>query len=75
MAVDLRRRIEGVEVIASDNEVWFLQDEKVCWTTPEELWSATLRLSRILQEKGYRIHSQRFPKKLRELALTLSKSF
>ncbi len=71
--VDLRRKIDGVDIIASDNEVWFVQDEKICWTTREELWSGSLRLSQILRQKGYRIHSQRFPKKLRELILTLSK--
>jgi hypothetical protein len=72
--LDLRRKIDGVDVIASDDEVWFLQEERVCWTTREELWSGSSRLSRVLRERGYRIHSQRFPKKLRELVLTLSKS-
>jgi hypothetical protein len=72
--LDLRRRIDGVDVIASENEVWFLQDGRICWTTREELWSGSSRLSQVLREKGYRIHSQSFPKKLRELVLTLSKS-
>ena len=71
--MDLRRKIDGVDVIANDNEVWFVQDERICWTTKEELWSGSLRLGEILREKGYRIHGQRFPKKLRELILTLSK--
>lgn len=71
--MDLRRKIDGVDVIASENEVWFVQEERICWTTREELWSGSSRLSRILREKGYRINS-RFPKKLRELVLTLSKS-
>ena len=71
--MDLRRKIDGVDVIASENEVWFVQEERICWTTREELWSGSSRLSRILQEKGYRINSH-FPKKLRELVLTLSKS-
>jgi hypothetical protein len=71
--LDLRRKIDGVDVIASENEVWFVQEERICWTTREELWSGSSRLSRILREKGYRINS-RFPKKLRELVLTLSKS-
>lgn len=69
----LRRKIDGVDVIASDNEVWFVQDERICWTTKEELWAGSLRLGKILREKGYRIHSQRFPKKLRELILMLSR--
>lgn len=72
--MDLRRRIDGVDVIASADEVWFVQGERICWTTREELWSGSSRLSQVLQEKGYRVHSQRFPKKLRELVLTLSKS-
>ena len=73
MHLDLRRKIDGVYVIASENEVWFVQEERICWTTPEELWSGSSRLSRILKEKGYRINSH-FPKKLRELVLALSKS-
>ena len=72
--MDVRRKIDGVDVIASENEVWFVQDERICWTTREELWSGSSRLSHVLREKGYRIHSQSFPKKLRELVLTLSKS-
>ena len=72
--MDIRRKIDGVNVIASENEVWFVQDERICWTTREELWSGSSRLSQVLREKGYRIHSQSFPKKLRELVLTLSKS-
>jgi hypothetical protein len=72
--LDIRRKIDGVNVIASENEVWFVQDERICWTTREELWSGSSRLSQVLREKGYRIHSQSFPKKLRELVLTLSKS-
>jgi hypothetical protein len=72
--LDLRRKIDGVDIIASENEVWFVQDERICWTTKEELWSGSSRLSQVLREKGYRIHSQSFPKKLRELVLTLSRS-
>lgn len=71
--MDLRRRIDGVDVIANEDEVWFVQDERICWTTKEELWAGSLRLGQILREKGYRIHAQRFPKKLRELILALSK--
>ena len=71
--MDMRRKIDGVDVIASENEVWFVQGERICWTTREELWSGSSRLSQVLREKGYRIHSQSFPRKLRELVLTLSK--
>ncbi len=72
--MDLRQKIDGIDVIASDNEIWFIQDDRICWTTKEDLWSRSQRLGQILREKGYRIHAQRFPKKLRELILTLSKS-
>lgn len=71
--MDLRRKIDGVDVIANDNEVWFVQDERVCWTTREELWAGSLRLGQILRERGYRIHIQIFPRKLRQLILSLSK--
>jgi hypothetical protein len=37
--MDLRRKIDGVDVIANDNEIWFLQDGRICWTTKEEVWS------------------------------------
>jgi hypothetical protein len=72
--LDLRRKIDGVDVIASENEVWFVQGERICWTTKEQLWSGSSRLSQVLRERGYRIHSQSFPKKLRDLVLMLSKS-
>jgi hypothetical protein len=70
----VRRKVEGVDIIASENEVWFMQGERICWTTREELWSGSVRLSQILREKGFRINAQRFPKQLRELVLSLSKS-
>ena len=69
-----RWKIDGVDIIASEDEVWFVQGERMCWTTREELWTGSSRLIQILREKGYRIHSQRFPKKLRELVLALAKS-
>lgn len=72
--MDMRRKIDGVDIIASADEVWFVQDERICWTTKEELWSASLRLGQVLKERGYRIHSKRFPKKLRDLILKISKS-
>jgi len=72
--LDIRQKIDGVDVIASENEVWFVQDERICWTTREELWSGSSRLSQVLREKGYRIRSQSFPKKLRALVLTLSRT-
>jgi hypothetical protein len=72
--LDIRRKIDGVDVIASDDEIWFLQEGKICWTTREEVWSGSLRLSEMLRERGYRVQTKRFPKKLRELILALSKS-
>jgi len=71
--VDLRRKIDGIDIIASEDEIWFVQDERICWTTKEALWSGSSRLSQILKERGYRINTQHFPKKLRELVLTLSR--
>jgi hypothetical protein len=68
-----RWKIDGVDVIASEDEVWFVQGERMCWASREQLWSGSTRLSQILREKGFRIHSQRFPKKLREVVLALSK--
>ena len=72
--LDLRRKIDGIDVIASDDEIWFLQDGRVCWTTREEIWSGSMRLSEMLREKGYTVQTKSFPKKLRELILILSKS-
>lgn len=71
--MELRRRIDGVDVIANDNEIWFLQDGRICWTTKEEVWSGSWRLGEMLRQKGYTVQSKRFPKKLRELILTISK--
>jgi len=72
--LDLRRKIDGIDVIANDNEIWFLQESRICWTTREEVWSGSSRLGEILRQRGYTIQTKRFPKKLRELILTTSKS-
>jgi hypothetical protein len=74
MIMELRRRIDGVDVIANDTEIWFLQDGRICWTTKEQVWSGSSRLGEMLRQKGYTVQSKRFPKKLRELILTISKS-
>jgi hypothetical protein len=72
--MDRRKKIDGIDVIASDNEIWFIQEGRICWTTREELWSRSSRLGEILRQKGYTVSSQRFPRKLRELILKVSKS-
>jgi hypothetical protein len=72
--LDLRRKIDGIDVIANDNEVWFLQGGRICWTTREEVWAGSSRLGEMLRQRGYTVQPQRFPKKLRELILTISKS-
>jgi hypothetical protein len=72
--LDLRRKIDGVDIIANDNEIWFLQEGKICWTTREEVWSGSSRLGEMLRQRGYTVQAKRFPKKLRELILTISKS-
>jgi len=72
--LDLRRKIDGVDIIANDNEIWFLQEGRICWTTREEVWSGSSRLGEMLRQRGYTVQTKRFPKKLRELILTISKS-
>jgi len=72
--LDLRRKIDGVDIIANDNEIWFLQESKICWTTREEVWSGSSRVGELLRRRGYTVQSKRFPKKLRELILTISRS-
>jgi len=72
--LDLRRKIDGVDIIANDNEIWFLQEGRICWTTREEVWSGSSRLGEMLRQRGYTVQPKRFPKKLRELILTISKS-
>jgi hypothetical protein len=72
--LDLRRKIDGVDVIANDNEIWFIQEGRICWTTKEELWSRSSKLWERLRQKGYTVHRQSFPRKLRELILNISKS-
>jgi len=71
--LDLRRKIDGVDIIANDNEIWFLQESKICWTTREEVWSGSSRVGEMLRKRGYTVQTKRFPKKLRELILTISK--
>ena len=72
--MDLRRRIEGVDIVANENEIWFLQESKICWTTREEVWSGASRVGEMLRKRGYTVQTKRFPKKLRELILTISRS-
>ena len=72
--MDLRRKIDGIDIIANDHEIWFLQEGRICWTTREEVWSGSSRLGEMLRQKGYTVQSKRFPKKLRELILTISKA-
>ena len=71
--MDLRRRIDGVEVVASEEEVWFLQDGRICWATREEVWSGSLRLGEMLRQRGYTVQTKRFQRKLKELMLALPK--
>jgi hypothetical protein len=71
--MDLRRKIDGIDIIANENEIWFLQEGKICWTTREELWSGSSKLGEMLRQRGYRLQTKRFPKKIRELILTISK--
>ena len=71
--MDLRRKIDGVDIIANDNEIWFLQEGKICWITREEVWSGSSRVGEMLRKRGYTVQTKRFPKKLRELILTISK--
>jgi len=72
--LDLRRKIDGIDIIANENEIWFLQESRICWTTREEVWSGSSRLGELLRQKGYTVHTKLFPKKLRQLILTISKS-
>jgi hypothetical protein len=71
--LDLRRKIDGVDIIANENEIWFLQGGRICWTTREEVWSGSSRVGEMLRRRGYTVQAKRFPKKLRELILTISK--
>ena len=72
--MDLRRRIDGVDIIANDDEIWFLQEGRICWTTREEVWSGSSKVGEMLRKRGYTVQTKRFPKQLRELILTISKS-
>jgi len=72
--LDLRRKIDGVDIIANDDEIWFLQEGRICWTTREEVWSGSSKVGEMLRKRGYTVQTKRFPKQLRELILTISKS-
>jgi len=72
--LDLRRKIDGVDIVANENEIWFIQEGRICWATREQVWSGSSRLGEVLHEKGYTVQTKRFPKKLRELILMSSKS-
>jgi hypothetical protein len=71
--MDLRRIIDGIEVIANDDEIWFVQEGRMCWTTREEVWIGSLRLGEMLRRRGYTVQTKTFPRKMRELLLTMSR--
>lgn len=67
--LEQRTRIDGVEVVAVEDEFWFIQHDRVCWISKQEAWRSLGRLAPALREKGFSVSVSHFPKKLREFIL------
>ena len=69
-----RTRIHGVDVISIENEVWFVQQERVCWVDRRDIWNSLSRVAPALKQRGYDIDIYHFPKKLREFIVSVSRA-
>lgn len=67
--LEQRTRIDDVEVIAVEDEFWFVQHDRICWISKEEAWKSLGRVTASLREKGFAIDPSHFPKKLRNFIL------
>jgi len=71
--MNYRAKIDDVEIRAIDDEVWFLQDEKVCWISRREVWESLSKVAPTLKAHGYGLDIHSFSKKLREFVINPSK--
>ena len=71
--MNYRAKIDDVEIRAIDDEVWFMQDERVCWISRREVWESLSKVAPALKAKGYKLDISGFSKKLREFVINPSK--
>jgi len=71
--MNYRAKIDEVEVRAIDDEVWFMQDERVCWISRREVWESLSKVAPALKALGYQLDVHSFSKKLREFVINPSK--
>lgn len=58
-----------MDILAVEDEFWFIQRDRVCWISKQEAWKSLSRLAPALREKGFSVDAHHFPKKLREFVL------
>jgi len=71
--MNYKARIDDVEIRAIDDEVWFMQDERVCWISRREVWESLSKVAPKLKAQGYSLDIHSFSKKLREFVINPSK--
>ena len=71
--MNYRAKIDEVEIRAIDDEVWFMQDERVCWISRREVWESLSKVAPTLKNQGYKLDVHNFSKKLREFVINPSK--
>jgi len=71
--MNYKAKIDDVEIRAIDDEVWFMQDERVCWISRREVWESLSKVAPALRAQGYKLDIHIFSKKLREFVINPSK--
>jgi len=71
--MNYRAKIDDVELRAIDDEVWFMQDDRVCWISRREVWGSLSKVAPALKARGYRLDIHSFSKRLREFVINPSK--
>jgi len=71
--MNYKAKIDDVEIRAIDDEVWFMQDERVCWISRREVWESLSKVAPTLKNQGYKLDVHNFSKKLREFVINPSK--
>jgi len=73
LRMNYRAKINDVEIRAIDDEVWFMQDERVCWISRREVWESLSKVAPALKARGYSLDIHSFSKQLREFVINPSK--
>jgi len=71
--MNYRAKINDIGIRAIDDEVLFMQDERVCWISRRKVWGSLSKVAPALKARGYGLDIHSFSKKLREFVINPSK--